>query len=265
MKISNLYFVLFAISLNGLYSQAPGTEIVHPMIHFQIDTIPDPLPDTYVAQPGWKAGVNSLGDFEITESAVVNGVSVRFLQGPIYAKRSDGYVGLGFGLFAPTADVEIRQNSGPVTSRGLKLTAGSNSWNMLVNDVGNLVFHDPAGDLRAWITEGAGSFIITSDERLKENFASPLSVLQKIEKLNPLWYNYKAHDKRIFGFVAQEVEKVFPEFVETSPTGIKGINYDAFGPLAIQAIKEQEVKIKELQLQLLRYKNLEARIAALEN
>jgi len=266
MKYPYLVVILFSIILNSLFSQSPGTEIIHPKIHFQIDPIPQPLPAVYFERQGWNAGVNDFGDFEITESFVANGVSVIIAQGPIYAKRSDGFVGLGYSFFGPpTADVEIRQNATAVnTSKGLKLTDGEDSWNMFVSAADNLVFYDPAGDLRAYIQDGTGAFVITSDERLKENFSSPISVLEKINRLSPTWYNYKSNDKRVLGFVAQEVEKIFPDFVDTSSSGIKGINYDAFGPLAIQAIKEQEDKIAALESKLKQYEQLEARIAALE-
>ena len=51
-------------------------------------------------------------------------------------------------------------------------------------------------------------------------------------------------------YSAQDVEKVFPELVETGPDGIKGV-YTAglLGPL-IEAIKQQHDEISELRDQI---------------
>jgi trimeric autotransporter adhesin len=48
-----------------------------------------------------------------------------------------------------------------------------------------------------------------------------------------------------YGFIAQEVEKLFPAFVTTKGAdGMKAIAYQNFSVVAIQAIKEQQVIIE---------------------
>ena len=61
-------------------------------------------------------------------------------------------------------------------------------------------------------------------------------------------------DRRSFGLVAQEVERVLPELVTTDEDGFKAVNYSKLPLLAIQAIKELKEKNDAL----------EARLAALE-
>ena len=46
--------------------------------------------------------------------------------------------------------------------------------------------------------------------------------------------------------LAQDIEKVFPELVPES-NGIKSVNYQGLVPVLINALKEQEVLMKEQQ------------------
>jgi F0F1-type ATP synthase epsilon subunit len=63
-------------------------------------------------------------------------------------------------------------------------------------------------------------------------------------------YHYKTNndnDPRLYGFIAQDVEKIFPEFVSVAENGFKGIAYSNFSVVAIQAIQEQQMQIDELK------------------
>jgi hypothetical protein len=67
----------------------------------------------------------------------------------------------------------------------------------------------------------ATNFDTTSDSRLKENVV-PMdcgSVANRMEHVTPYHFNYKnkPSNKRRIGFIAQEVEQVFPEAVSTVP------------------------------------------------
>jgi len=51
-------------------------------------------------------------------------------------------------------------------------------------------------------------------------------------------------DKRTMGFIAQEVEKVVPEIVQTENTaeGYKSVQYDKVVALLVEAVKAQQNK-----------------------
>ena len=55
--------------------------------------------------------------------------------------------------------------------------------------------------------------------------------------------------------IAQEVEEIVPELVNTSPDGIKLVNYSQITALLIEAIKEQNTTINELKLEVNKLKN----------
>ena len=53
------------------------------------------------------------------------------------------------------------------------------------------------------------------------------------------------------GFIAQDVEKQFPELVTTdSLTGLKSLDYSRLTAPLVMAIKEQQEQINELKTQL---------------
>ena len=109
-----------------------------------------------------------------------------------------------------------------------------------------------------------------SDQRLKRNVRTEGSMLSRIMQLRPVSYEYKTDelkhmalpDKTQHGFIAQELQKVFPEMVkETQQPVMEGnklvktedfisLNYTALIPVLIKAVQEQQVMIDDLKKQL---------------
>ncbi len=94
--------------------------------------------------------------------------------------------------------------------------------------------------------------LITSDERLKTNIYNLEPVSDQIMRLRGVHFNWKdstrdKEDGLQIGLIAQELEKEFPELVMENNEGIKYIRYDNFTAVLLEAIKEQQAQIKELQ------------------
>ena len=113
------------------------------------------------------------------------------------------------------------------------------------------------GSLNAYINSkgeiySAAGSVVGSDIRLKEDINTlSKEELQKINNLRPVSYNLKADEdkKRKYGFIAQEVEKVYPTMVTNNKDGIKAVNYDAFVPVVvgnIQSIKRSIPNDKQI-------------------
>jgi hypothetical protein len=90
-----------------------------------------------------------------------------------------------------------------------------------------------------------------SDQRLKTNISPVSNTLGKLLLLNPVTYDYKSGlgNKPFFGFIAQEIENIFPTVVikPNSLNGYYAINYDELIALTIKGIQEQQAIIKQQQ------------------
>ncbi|MGB3130024.1 MAG: tail fiber domain-containing protein, partial [Saprospiraceae bacterium] len=103
----------------------------------------------------------------------------------------------------------------------------------------------------------ASGTITPSDVRFKENVKNLNHSLEKIQNLRGVSYNHKAKfikshglkEGNQIGFIAQELEKIFPEFVETGSDGYKAVDYAKLTPVLVEAIKEQQNEIAELKKQ----------------
>ena len=93
----------------------------------------------------------------------------------------------------------------------------------------------------------------TSDKRWKNNIVKIDSPLEKISQISGVEFDWiedeplhgnKGHD---VGVIAQEIELVIPEAVQTRESGMKAVQYDKIIPLLIEAIKELQKQIKELK------------------
>uniref|UniRef100_UPI0035153038 tail fiber domain-containing protein n=1 Tax=Ekhidna sp. TaxID=2608089 RepID=UPI0035153038 len=111
---------------------------------------------------------------------------------------------------------------------------------------------------------GDGTFSVSSDRRLKENIELLQNTLSKLDKLGGYNYNYKADEdkKKQIGVIAQELEIVYPELVQTDERGFKMVNYQGLIPVLIEAIKEQQAEITRLSNQVADQENKLSELAS---
>jgi hypothetical protein len=91
----------------------------------------------------------------------------------------------------------------------------------------------------------SGTWTQSSDIRLKTDVQNLQNTLEKIMKLRGVNFTYKndSTKKKQIGFIAQEMEEVFPELVTTDANGYKGITYANVTAVLLEGIKEQQPKI----------------------
>jgi len=58
------------------------------------------------------------------------------------------------------------------------------------------------------------------------------------------------------GLIAQEVEKIIPQVVNTNADGFKSVDYARLVPLLIEALKEQQLQRKEDQQRIERLEKM---------
>tara|TARA_Y100000389_G_scaffold75833_1_gene72475 strand:- start:1386 stop:1820 length:435 start_codon:yes stop_codon:yes gene_type:complete len=94
----------------------------------------------------------------------------------------------------------------------------------------------------------SGNIIVTSDERLKDNIKDLTNDdIDKLTTITPKQYNMKFSEGEHYGFIAQEVEKIYPSLVHTNEEGYKSLNYIEFIPLLLLKIKDLEKQVTILQ------------------
>ena len=94
----------------------------------------------------------------------------------------------------------------------------------------------------------------TSDERLKDNIQLISNPIEKVNQLRGVEFDWKdgmpkagTHD---YGVIAQDVIKVMPELVNQRPDGYFAVDYDKIIGLLIEVVKNQEIRIKNLENKL---------------
>jgi hypothetical protein len=129
---------------------------------------------------------------------------------------------------------------------------GSNANHMNLTGGGNLLIGTLTDNGERLYVIGAiratGTITANSDISLKKNLLRIENALEKVEQINGYTYEFKEDDsKRHAGVIAQEIQTVLPEIVNKGNDGILGVEYGNISALLIEAIKEQNIKIKNLE------------------
>jgi hypothetical protein len=139
------------------------------------------------------------------------------------------------------------------SAAGFSLYDNTNgAWRFTVTNGGNILMGTTSDNGERLYVSGAiratGTITANSDISLKKNLLRIENALEKVEQINGYTYELKEDDsKRHGGVIAQEMEKVFPEIVNTGNDGLMGVEYGNISALLIEAIKEQNIKIKNLE------------------
>ena len=89
-----------------------------------------------------------------------------------------------------------------------------------------------------------GVWVNNSDQRLKKNIEPLSPFLDRLLTLRPVTFEWKnpkklgATDGKHIGFIAQEVEKVFPNWVDTDREGFKWLNMEGANAAFVKALQE---------------------------
>jgi hypothetical protein len=115
----------------------------------------------------------------------------------------------------------------------------------------------------------ASNIVCSSDLRYKKNIIPLENSLSNILKINGVRYDWKQEefpekhfsDRNQIGFIAQEIEKIFPEMVFTDEKGFKSVDYARLTPVLVEAIKELNFRNEKLEI---KNQKLESRLDKIE-
>lgn len=95
----------------------------------------------------------------------------------------------------------------------------------------------------------AHDFVQSSDKRLKDVYQTVPDGLESVLKLNPVTYRWKdkSDDYIHTGFIAQEVQKLFPELVKDDSDGFLSLSYGRMSALAIAGVQGLNCKVDTIE------------------
>ncbi len=214
--------------------------------------------------------------------------------------RSTGYVGIGKD--APTGELHVHDRDGNgsvvhrlttstaeqiigfnpsnegilgmVTNHNLRIRT-NNITRLEIGKSGNIGIGVVNATERLYVAGNicaTGSIASCSDIRYKRSLAPISNALNNLLKIKGIYYQWKAeefpskkfNDRRQVGMIAQEVEQVFPEIVNTSDDSYKSIDYTKLTPILLEAIRELNDKIENInkivEIQQTSIRTLEAQL-----
>lgn len=174
----------------------------------------------------------------------------------IYTTASNGtnnYAGyfsgrIGINQLDPVSDIHLYQTDGLLDGTGGMSFQRSTIWKIMHTGTH---FSFVLDNVRmAYVEGGTGDYVVESDASLKTDIEEMGPVLDKVLQLKPVKYRFIRQDEsanKTIGFLAQDVEKLFPGLSHQAEDGTLGLSYTDFGILSIQAIQEQQSQIEALK------------------
>lgn len=149
------------------------------------------------------------------------------------------YDGSTWELITPVGTIATSDDTSTDTTYYPALV-GSVNGNTIKTSSTKLYFNPSSGTL------SATSLNSLSDRNLKENIL-PLNK-KVLSDINPVEFTWKDSGCKSYGLIAQELEKILPELVETDTnSGIKSISYIQLIPFLISEIKDLQDQINTLK------------------
>jgi len=203
---------------------------------------------------------------------VGSGTSAGSLSAIPMTLQSDGRVGLGTSFPGATLHIIHTVNPGLAQDSPFSINRSTTGASLLLmrTFAAGAAFNFELFEGQAY-KPGGGSWGAVSDERLKKNVRNLEGALDSLLRLRSVSFEFKdpeaVHERpgRHNGFIAQEVENVFPEWVSPIADGMKAVAPVGFESLTVQALRELRAE-KDAQIKALREQNaaLEKRLAELE-
>jgi hypothetical protein len=175
-----------------------------------------------------------------------------------YETTASGFYSTAMGAYTTASDYGSLV-IGRYNSSGSSVTSNATSFNTANTAfvIGNGVGADNKADAFKVMFNGdttvgndltvEGDVVVSSDARLKANIVSLGATLAKLLLIDGKSYTMKKDGKQKIGVLAQDIQKVFPELVSTDDRDMLAVNYQGLVPVLINALKEQDAKMKEQQ------------------
>jgi hypothetical protein len=212
--------------------------------------------------------VNSSGLVGIGNSAPISTLTVGNATGtipgeitlyPTTGSFEGGQINIKKSLVGSTVDWIIDQYGTSASEARLRIFNTTEANGIIIKENGFIGMGTSNPTVRLQVAGDiiANSIAGSSDTRFKTNILPIENPLHKVLQLRGVTFDWKTKEfpnrmfseNRALGFIAQEVEQVIPEVVQTenNSEGFKSVQYDKVVALLVEAVKEQQKQIEQLQ------------------
>lgn len=139
------------------------------------------------------------------------------------------------GTSSVTDDITSNVSYYPMMS---DVTSGSPTASYVSSS--GLYFNPATGTLNSTI------FNSLSDASVKTDVQTVTNAVEIVNKLNGVSFKWTQTGNKSYGIIAQELEQVIPELISEFD-GLKSVNYSGITAFLINAIKELDARVKELE------------------
>jgi hypothetical protein len=245
------YALITGTGLVGIGTETPAAKLdikgTSYLSHFYYDT----SEDTYIrgGKAGSKVLINDITGMGSVGIGLANPNEILDVNGRIRIRHN----GITSGLWFSNSTNSLNGVDGAFYGMKTDTETGfyiGNAWRFWVNNLGNATL--------------TGTLTQSSDKRLKKDISPLKNSLVSINKLNGYQYKWieESRSKDLqTGLIAQEVQKIFPELVQTDEKGFLSVNYIGLVPHLIEAVKELKDENNSLKNQ---NQALESRLGKIE-
>ncbi len=183
----------------------------------------------------------------VTSNVAGTGISVSGATGAVTITNTgvtSAVAGTGVGVSGATGAVTISIGQAVATSSNVQFN--SLGVGMAASATAGRI--DATNDIVAYSS---------SDKRFKDNIKPIENSLEKISKISGNTFDWKEENKIEHGYegndvgvIAQEIEAVLPQLVQTRESGYKAVKYDKLVALLIEGIKEQQIQINDMKVEI---------------
>ncbi len=202
--------------------------------------------DQFIVKNDGNVGIGTISP---TEKLTVSGsiTNVRWSNGNILFYESDYARWNRIGLGANGSWAYIYSAYGSLGTNNLIINKGQGNVGIGTNSPQYKL--DVNGQIRS-----SDGVLTSSDARLKQNITTIGSALDKVLWLRWVYFDRKDSSNKWvgseIGFIAQEVEKIFPGLVATDNKWYKSVAYSNITAILVEAVKEQQSIIEEQNTQI---------------
>jgi len=162
------------------------------------------------------------------------GSGLRFPDGTTMSTAASG----GGGSITITNDTSTNANT-YYPSMTNNVTSGTLSG--LTTSSTKLYFNPSTGTLNATV------FNSLSDQNLKGNIVPISGAINKVNAMQGVGFEWKDSGKKSYGIIAQQLEQILPDIVDTNEKGMKSVNYNAIIGFLIEAVKDLNREVSSLK------------------